>query len=64
MYVACTCIHGTGDRTLEETEMRRHRERGTGGESVDVQVPSGLGAYECGQELGLGASDLSDLQVC
>ena len=53
MHVACTCIHDTGDRTLEDAEVRRHRERWVGGGCVNIWVPRGLGAPECGQELGL-----------
>ena len=35
MHVAGTCIHDTGDRTLEDAEVRRHRERWVGGGSPE-----------------------------
>lgn len=52
IYVACTCIHGSADRTLEETGVSRHRksrqEKVCG--YLGPQWPRGM----CGQELGFG----------
>lgn len=52
MHVACTCIHGTGDRTLEDTE-REGIGKGGQEEGVWTLGPQRAGSRDKGEQVGI-----------